>query len=42
MVGARGVHSTEATEPERMLSSWAEFLADEPMKPRDAATSPSL
>ena len=32
----------KATEPEWMLSSWADFLADEPMKPRDAATSPSL
>ena len=33
-------HSNEPTEPERMLSSWAEFMAEEPVKPKGRGRKP--
>ena len=36
-------HHDEATEPQQSLFSWAEFMAEEPVKPRGRKTqAPSL
>ena len=51
LVPARGIHANdnghheEADEPQRSLFSWAEFMAEEPVKPkarRDKVQAPSL
>ena len=34
-------HHDEAPEPQQSLFSWAEFMAEEPVKPRSAVASPS-
>ena len=40
--GANG-HHEEGPEPQRSLFSWAEFMAEEPVKPRDRkARAPSM